>query len=335
MFSLVNFAIAIDSKLGIEDLTVYRSSSIYRTLNNGDSYNDFINPGDDIDIKFELENIYAKNIDILDIEIKVTIFNITKNNDIIEVADTFDLRFGKSKTKTINIDIPNDAIEIIKPVKIDIVGTDENGDKHEIHWIIYLNIEDEDHDVKIYTTQLSQVSAKCKDSVKLIVWLDNTGRYNEDKIVLEVENKELGIYEIFRNIYIKEDQKYTKVILFDIKDVKTSKNYPISIKTYYDDEHLDDEKVLDLFAYECTDSDLINNNLNNVEDDEENNQKEDDPNTNNQKEIINDNDNNVKAIESNYNTQISTEKQVPVFLIFMLVFLLALIIIIGVVLLRK
>lgn len=248
---LVSTVYASEGGLEISDLTIYYNSDFQRGIRNGSLYNEFIKPGEDIKFEIELENTFREDIDIEDIEIVITLYNITEGENIIEDISKFDLNYDKTKTKSIRLDIPDDAEEILKTVGINIQGVDENGTVHKINWIIYLNIEDEDHDVRIYRTQLNQTIINCGETTKLIVWIANDGEHDESKVVLEIENKELGLHKIYRNIEIDEDEKYGKRILLNFDNVTKSGKFPIKIKTYYRDTHLDDVTTIDLWVNKC------------------------------------------------------------------------------------
>ena len=247
---LVSTVYASEGGLEISDITIYYNSDLQRGIRNGSFYSEFIKPGEDIKFEIELENTF-KDIDIYDIEIIIKIHNITEDTDIIEDTQTFDLDYGKTKTKSVRLDIPDDADEIIKPVEINIQGIDENGTLHKIDRVVYIHIEDEDHNIRIYKTQLNQTTIVCNETAKLIVWLINDGEHDESKVVLEIENKELGLHNVYDNIEIDEDEKYAKMIFLNFDNVTKSGKFPIEIKTYYKDTHLDDITTIDLWVNKC------------------------------------------------------------------------------------
>ncbi len=248
---LVSTVYALEEGLEISDLTIYKDSELQRSIRNGSYYNELIRPGEDVEFEIELENTFRDDIDIEDIEIIITLYNITEGEDVIEDVSPFDLNYDKTKTKSIRLDIPDDADEILKTVGINIQGVDENGTLHKIDWVVYLNIEDEDHDVRIYNTQLNQTIINCGGTAKLIVWVANDGEHDEEEVVLELENKELGLHNVYRNIEIDEDEKYAKRIFLNFDNVTKSGKFPIKIKTYYKDTHLDDITTIDLWVNKC------------------------------------------------------------------------------------
>ena len=253
---LVSTVYASESKLEIKDLTIYSGSDYSRSVKNNDTFSEIIEPGEELEFEIEIENAFKEDIDINDIEIIIKVNNITQGEDIIEDTTKFDLKYEKSKTKNIKLDIPSNADEITKSVDISINGVDEEGTVHKIDWTIYIRIEDESHSIWIYNTNLNQTTVDCKGTVKLIIWLSNDGNYDESKVVLEAKNKELGLDNIYTGIDIDEDEKYSKIIFIDIEDIETG-NYPIELKAYYKNTHLDDIKTINLAVNACEAEDSV------------------------------------------------------------------------------
>lgn len=246
-----SFTYAADSKLIIRDLTIVLDSERQRSLRNGDTFNEIIEPGDDINFEFEIENEFRDNTDIDNIQITVTINNITDNENIVEKKTKFDLSDGKTKTKRIKVDIPSDANELITPAYIHIKGIDDNGDIQEINWTIFLNINDEDHDIIFYNTKINQTLIDCSGTALITVWLDNIGKYDESKAALTVENQELGIFQSFTNLDINSDEKYSKLVYINVSEASKTGKYDIKLKSYYKNTHLDDVTIVPIDVIAC------------------------------------------------------------------------------------
>ncbi len=263
---LVSTVYASEGNLEIKDLTIYVGSDYSRDIRNNDTFNEFIEPGDELEFEIELENTFEEDIDIKDIEVIIKLNNITQGEDITEDLSKFDLKYEKTKIKNIKLDIPSDADEITKSVEISIKGIDEEGTVHKIDWTIYVQIEDESHSILIYNTNLNQTTIDCKGTVRLIAWLSNDGSYDESKVILEVKNKELGLDKIYTGINIEEDEKYTKRIFIDIEDIEAG-NYPIELKAYYKNTHLDDVETVNLAVNACETENSVIDDVNDSDED--------------------------------------------------------------------
>ena len=234
----------------VKDLSIYQDEDRQRSMRDGDTYDEFIEPGEKIEFEIELEN-NLKDTDIEDIEITIKIDNIEKGRNISEKEDKFDLNEDKKKIKSIKIEIPDDADETKKRADITIRGVDENNTVHRIEWAVYLKIEDEDHDITVRNTKLNIESVECNLTGELIVWIENDGNLDEEEVVLEVENKELGIYRKFGNIDVEEEELYTKLVPLNVENISRTGKYPIEIRTYYKNIHLDDIETDDVDLEAC------------------------------------------------------------------------------------
>jgi len=105
-------------------------------MGDSDTFNELVEPGQDIEFEIELEN-NMDDTDIEDIIITITLQDITKGEDLKEETAKFDLNQEKIKVKSLELDIPDDADEVIKTAEINIRGVDENNTVHEINWVLF------------------------------------------------------------------------------------------------------------------------------------------------------------------------------------------------------
>jgi hypothetical protein len=248
---LISLVFATDQGFKIRDLTLIQDEYNQRTLKNGETYDEFITPDSKIEFEIELENIYKKDINIKDISIIIKIENITKGKTIIEDEDKFNLNHKKTKLKSLKLEIPDDVEEVKKRVNINITGIDEDDNTLKINWNIFIDIEEEDHDIIIYNTKLNQTTIDCQGKAELITWISNEGNYDEDKVAIEFINKDLGLFKRFDSIDIEEEEKYTKRIVLDLRNIEKTGTFPIEIKSYYKDDHLDDIETVNIKTIAC------------------------------------------------------------------------------------
>jgi hypothetical protein len=218
-------------------------------MSDEDTFRDVILPGDKIEFVFELKN-NMYDTDIKDILITVEMNNITQDENIKEDISLFDLNRDKTKTKSLKLKIPDNADEIVKTAKIKIKGVDDDN-FYEIDWNIYFKIEDEKRDITLYKTLLNQTKVNCSGSIQLLVWIENSGKYDESKAVLEVEIKKLDIYERYTSLDIKKGTKYTKIVPIEIDSINQTGKIALELRSYYKTTYLDDIKTLYLDVIEC------------------------------------------------------------------------------------
>jgi hypothetical protein len=251
---LASFVCSSDEGLEIDSVTIYHNGEKEGTIQNGARFSEVVEPGDKLELEIELENTFSDNIDIEDIEILLKIENIKEGENITEDISKFDLNDDSSKIKSIRVDIPNDADEIVKTVELDVRGVDENGTVHKINWVFDININDDKHDITVYTTKLKPETVECNGTAELTVWIENNGEYDEEDVVLIVENEKLGIYKKYTNLEVDEGEKYAKSVFLEFNDVVESDYYFLNLKTYYKDDHLDDLEEVGLTVHKCKES---------------------------------------------------------------------------------
>ena len=237
--------------LEINDITVYLNNEKEGVIKEGSRFSEIVEPGDELELEIDIENTFRDNIDIEDIEIILKIENIVEGENLTEDISKFDLNDGNRKIKSIKIDIPDDADETIKTVKLSVRGVDENGTVHKLNSEFYININDEKHDITIYTTKIKPEVVECSGTVELIVWIENSGGYDEEEVTLVVENEELGIYKEYTNLEVDESEKYAKQVILSLENINKSDYYMLQLKTYYKDDHLDDIGEVGLTVHKC------------------------------------------------------------------------------------
>ncbi|MCK4521605.1 MAG: hypothetical protein KAU20_03450 [Nanoarchaeota archaeon] len=273
LIGLTSVIFAQENKLEINSFTIYSDSgeNYQRNIKDGSTYNEFIKPGDKVEFEIELKNSFSKSTttDINDIEIIVTVYSITEGQNLTEETSQFDLDPGEFNTKTIKLKIPSKAEELIKTADITITGIDDDNIVHEIKWSIYLMIEDESHELDTKIIKINATTIECKGSIEMFALISNNGKYGENDVVLEVKNKELGLNQRYTNIEIDEEETYTKKVIINVNEGTKPGIYPIELKTYYKEDHLDDMEIVDIIVKECKTVEIIDMGDEEEEDEEE------------------------------------------------------------------
>ncbi|MFC1768334.1 hypothetical protein ACFLZX_01095 [Nanoarchaeota archaeon] len=248
-------------KLEIVDLDIKVGGETDKNVDNGSSIGEDAKPGDTVSFSIEIKNIYDDDIDeedieIKDIEVDVTIFDIDDDDDLEEDADEFDLDAGDKETVDVDFEIPWEVDEGDYEVEIKVKGEDDEGDfDHEIVWTLTLTVDKEKHEIIIKDSTLSPSVVKCTRDASLDVRILNIGSKDEDEVVLEVTNTDLGINIRETDLELDEgtdDNDYSKNIFIDANGLKAG-NYPITVKAYYDTSDLSDTETVTLTVQDCDD----------------------------------------------------------------------------------
>jgi hypothetical protein len=259
-------SIVYASELQISKITIYVNDEDQGSLKNNSVYSDSILPGDDLSFEIEVENLFKKDIDINDITIEGIIYNITENKDLIDNITEFDLNSDSSKLKNLQFEIPTDADELQKKLEITIQGIDDNKQKQVIKWNIYLNIEDEEHNIILDKTRSDQKIDNCKSEKNLIVLMYNNGEFDESNAAFTVKNKELNLDRSYSGINIDKGVISTKVVPISSEEVTKRSIFLIEIKAYYKGTRLDDVRTINLEVDPCKEDIILNESVSGTED---------------------------------------------------------------------
>jgi hypothetical protein len=254
--TISNFYIKTDQMLTIYDIIAdvdgHTDSSI---SNSGDDIDEKAKPGSVVEIQIKLRNEFSdsSDIDIEDVEIRGTLYEIGEDEDDLEDdTATFDIKAdSKSDYKTLTFRIPSDAEEGTYDIEIEAEGTDdEYGADHSISVILKLDVEREKHEISISRAVLARSTINCGDYTTLDVMIRNTGSNNEDETVLTVKNSDLGLMYTSEELdldkdYDDDDNEFSKTFTIDLRNKKlTPGTYPIEVKTFYSEDILSDLKTV-------------------------------------------------------------------------------------------
>lgn len=255
-----SFAIVVDvrGKLRIVDLDVKVGSESDKNLNNGDRIDKEAKPEDEISFALELQNGYTddEDIDIEDVLVTITIFEIDDGDDLEEESKEFKVKADDKEKVTLDFTLPLEVDEGNYDVQIEVEGQDENGVDQRVVWELELVVEKDRHAVLIYKSALDDVALSCQRTTDLVIEVVNIGQDNEDDVVLTIQNDDLSInvkksFELDNDPF-DEDSKYKMTVPISLPSNFPVGSYPIIIKAYYDTDNLDDYKTVDLKVEKCS-----------------------------------------------------------------------------------
>jgi hypothetical protein len=234
----------------------------------GTSVADDIKPGDEIDIKVEVENTFQdkNDPDIEDIEIKVTIIGIEDDDedDLEKESSTFDLAPRRNEDVTFKFDIPNEVEHNKKyRVRVEVDGRDEDGRKYNALAQGYVKIEKDDHDVYIHEFDLSPSTLRCTNTLSADIEIINRGEDDERDARLRIYSDALNIDRTI-NFDLdedpdKDDFKYEKNFLFTVGDNIEEGEYKITLETFYDKDRASNKEERIVKVTGCQDQTVNTN----------------------------------------------------------------------------
>lgn len=241
------------SKLFISDVDVTVDGDKESDLKDGETIDKEAKPGSEVKISVEVSNGFtdAEDIDIEDVEIKVTIEDIDDGDDLEEEADSFDLEADKEDDGTVEFEIPLDVEEDTYDILIEVEGEDEKGVKHEDTIKLKLDVDKEKHQIRIASFDLSPKNVKCGETASVSATIDNTGAEDEERAAIEIESSALGLNFEDLTMDIEEGDSESRTAYVTIGNDVSPGSYPISITAAYDVDKITDREVTTLTVDEC------------------------------------------------------------------------------------
>ncbi len=212
-------------------------------LDDGETVED-IKPGDSIELKIEIENLFDDSDDedfyIEYVEAKIEVDREFDVDD--DDKDLGDIAPEDEEEVTFNMDVESDADEGTYDLIIEVTGRDKNGARHGERWVIELEIEREREDIRIMTAELIPESVSCNRDVRLEVEIENIGSRDSDEIVLLVESDDFDYKERIANIDLDTEDDYDRTFIINVPEDAEAGIYLFSVKTYFDaDDYNDDD----------------------------------------------------------------------------------------------
>ncbi len=211
-------------------------------------------PESEIKFKIELENLYdsSTDLEISDISIEGTIEEINDGEDIDEEISEFDLSADKEVTKDLEFKIPLRVEAKDRLLKIVVEAEDDAGIKYEFEFTYDLEVEKEEHDLRILNAELNEDSYECGENAFLELLVLNVGDGEED-VELSIVNEDLELdinekFELSDDVF-EASSKYEKRFNIWLPDDVSKGIYAIIITANYGGEK--EMKNLDLSISDC------------------------------------------------------------------------------------
>ncbi len=246
-----------ENKLVIDELVVSVNGDD-DSVDDGDNVKD-IEPEDEIEVTIRVENRFddrgrcsedGTNCDFEDVEVDI---DIDDNDwDVNEEIDLGDIDADEDSEESVTFDVDEDADGDYEMVVL-MVERDENGALHGEKWVIDMEVEKKKHNIEIRDYVFYPSSLACDErDVRLEVKIKNTGRKDEDDVVVDVENDDFDI--LLSEPFIELDEGDSTIVEFNIElpDDAEPDTYYFDIIAFYDnDEETDRIYAASLTLDEC------------------------------------------------------------------------------------
>ncbi|MBI2558234.1 hypothetical protein HYW20_02840 [Candidatus Woesearchaeota archaeon] len=256
---LMSVAYAAGSKLFFSDVDVKVGGRTSKNLDDGETIDDDAEPGDSVEFKIEVKNNFTneEDLEIEDISVTVTIEGIDDGDDLEEESTDFDLKAGRDKRVTLNFEVPIEVEEDSFTVLIHAEGDDENGTNQEADMQLELEVNKENHLLKVTRMSLSPAEVSCsRKNVQLSTITINIGNEDEEDITFEVFNPDLGIdlegqIDELTAEPNEDESRYSKIYSFNVPTDVEAGSYPVTFRASYDNDRKRTEETATLTVNDC------------------------------------------------------------------------------------
>lgn len=256
---LMSVAYAAGSRLTFSDVDVKVGSKTSKNLDDGDTIDDEAEPGDTVEFRVEVRSNFtnAEDLDIEDISVEVTIEEVDDGDDLDEESSDFDLKAGRDKKVTLKFQLPIEVEEDTFDVTIHAEGEDENGTNHDADMTLRLDVEKENHLLKITRKTLSPAEVSCnRRNIQAGISVINIGNEDEEDVSVQVLNSDLGVdsKESIGELTAEpneDESKFSNTYSFNVPNDAESGSYPITFRVLYDDDRKKAEESATLTVNDC------------------------------------------------------------------------------------
>ncbi len=228
-------------------------------VSNGATGDDKLEPGSRLKVEVEVKNTFtsSEDIKIEDVFIRLTAESLDNDEEDIEKeSGSFDLKANrKSGTKT--FDFGNVSIELEEgsySIVIYAEGDDEYGARHTEEWTVYVELDKDSHDMRIYDFEIEDTTLSCDRKTTITPYVYNFGSSREDEAEFTIVNTQLGLssrekFEL-ENDLSESDSIWSNTYDIDATNLSAG-TYPIKMYAYYDGDELDDERTVNIVVKDC------------------------------------------------------------------------------------
>lgn len=212
-----------------------------------------IKPGDELEMRFAVENKYKDN-DREDLSIEDVFLEWVIDEPDMDEED--DVDFGDLSPKdveeesfsfVVDDDVPDGSYDL----KVRTSGKDENGAVHGDGATIELKVKRARHDLALREVSASSLICGGSRDVAVNLEVANIGKADEDESVVKLQNTKLGVDASSGTFSVDESETKNLNLRATIPENAEAGTYQLKLSSYYDTTALSDEMVVDLVVPKC------------------------------------------------------------------------------------
>jgi uncharacterized membrane protein len=239
-----------DSMLEISKVTLSFEGSDH-TLRQDDTFNDGLKAGMPVTLTVYVRNNFGSSdrVEIRDITVDV---RSAGDLDLDDSNDVSDLDYGDKDYVTFDADIPSDADDGDDyDIDIEVTGRDENGVWHSDTFSTNIEVSRESNEISIMSAKFSPQKVACGGKATISIELENTGKYTENNVQLEIRSDVLDIEKMYYESDMRKDDTARESYTFTIDSKIEPGLYDFIITSFYDVKKESDIQVVTLEIGSC------------------------------------------------------------------------------------
>jgi len=241
----------------LNKIHVYLEGSEINSIGeSGDSTSDLF-PGDEIELRFALENLFRDDYDEGDVEgtIALQLDDSDFSEDEIDEEIDFDLNAGDEYSRedgpSYKLTVPVEAEEGNYNLKVIITAKDGNGAEYEFSWDAELNVEQKNDDLRVKELIVNPTEVSCDRKITIASKVVNLGKDDQSHAALILTSSELGLYQKY-DLSLDSGSSAQKEFTMDIPSNVATGTYTIVSRAYYDYNTLIDSLDAQVVVKSCT-----------------------------------------------------------------------------------
>ncbi len=256
-----NLNLEMAPMLQLNKLRIYVNGNAEDSIKETDDKVSNLHPGDEVEIRFLLENLFDSDYDNGNIEegtVRAQLDDSDFGDDEVDEEADFTLdandEFSESDAPSVKFTVPLEADEDEFTMEITVEANDDNNADYQIEWNLVLEVEREKDDVRIESATIIPSEMSCVRTAKMTATVTNFGSDAQKYSAVSFSNTELGIdkkFDFALQSGSSKDNSFTQEYSFTVGDKVAAGTYPIMVRAYYEYNILDDQTSASLVVKDC------------------------------------------------------------------------------------
>ncbi|MBI4153141.1 tandem-95 repeat protein, partial [Candidatus Woesearchaeota archaeon] len=207
-----------------------------------------IKPGESVDVEVTLENL-LEDVDIEDITVELTIFDIDDGDDIDEESDEFDVKGDDTEKDTISVSIPLLLEDESYKILLEAEGVDEHGARHRAVLEGELDADKKKHELKL-EARVFPTEVSCTRTPTISARVVNLGKEDEEDVIVTASSAELGVSEESTAVDVDEAEDHSTTFNLNLNGARIG-TYNLEVKAFRDEDDLEATQTVPIAVKEC------------------------------------------------------------------------------------